>query len=59
MTDNETKLTALYQQMEALAKKLDELNPEETKVEDIDNMIALLEDVEAKCEYIRLAENNR
>lgn len=56
LNTNETKLDALYRQMEMLAKKLEALDPEETNVEDIDNMIALLEDVEAKCEQIRQSE---
>ncbi|WP_416148907.1 SE1561 family protein [Salipaludibacillus sp. HK11] len=50
----QTKLDSLHDRMENLVELLDSLDPEKTGVEDIDRIIALLDDLEAQCIKHRL-----
>ncbi|MFC7322860.1 SE1561 family protein [Halobacillus campisalis] len=47
MTQQE-KLSDLKLRLNAFIKRLDDMEPEETSVEDIDELIKMLEDVEKK-----------
>ncbi|MCP3030193.1 hypothetical protein LF817_02425 [Halobacillus sp. A1] len=47
MTQQE-KLSDLKLRLNAFIKRLDDMDPEETSVEDIDELIKILEDVEKK-----------
>ncbi|PYZ92388.1 hypothetical protein CR194_16295 [Salipaludibacillus keqinensis] len=49
-----TKLEVLHQRMENLVESLDSLDPEKTGIEDIDRIIAMLDDLENQCKQYRL-----
>ncbi|MCE7792094.1 hypothetical protein K8O68_06615 [Salipaludibacillus sp. CUR1] len=49
----QTKLDALHQRMENLVEILDSLDPEKTGIEDIDRIIAMLDDLEKQCQQYR------
>ncbi|MFQ3546180.1 SE1561 family protein [Halobacillus rhizosphaerae] len=44
------KLTDLKTRLSEFMNKLDQMNPEETSVEDIDRLILMLEDLERKMD---------
>ncbi|SDN74010.1 SE1561 family protein [Alkalicoccus daliensis] len=51
--DKQVKLQTLHERMETLVNVLDTLDPEQTKVEDIDRIINMLDELEAQCQQYR------
>ncbi|ADU29083.1 SE1561 family protein [Evansella cellulosilytica] len=47
------KLSLLHERMEHLVAMLDSIDPEKAGVEDIDRIIAMLDELEAKCQQYR------
>ncbi|MGO4889801.1 SE1561 family protein [Anaerobacillus sp. MEB173] len=48
-----SQMSDLYSQMDGLLTMLDTINPEEAGVEEIDRIIAMLDDLENKCREVR------
>lgn len=49
----EGKLKQLHDRMEVLSEMLDDLDPEKTEVEDIDQLLQMLDDLEKQCQRYR------
>ncbi|UTR13979.1 hypothetical protein MM221_15380 [Salipaludibacillus sp. LMS25] len=47
------KLEVLHERMENLVQLLDSLDPEKTGIDDIDRLIAMLDDLENQCKQYR------
>ncbi|WLR54222.1 SE1561 family protein [Mesobacillus subterraneus] len=49
INDKNTQVVFLKQRLDMFAELLEAINPEETELEDIDRMIQIVEEMDAKC----------
>ncbi|MDQ0253953.1 hypothetical protein J2S74_001326 [Evansella vedderi] len=49
----EEKMNRLHERMDQIVMMLDAIDPEKAGVEDIDQLIAMLDEIEAKCKEYR------
>nr|WP_090884583.1 SE1561 family protein [Evansella caseinilytica] len=56
---NGGKLGLLHQRMDNVVQLLDSIDPEKAGVEEIDQIIAMLDELEAKCKQYRREMENK
>lgn len=49
MMEQENKVIVLKERLSSFMQVVDAMNPEEVKVEDVDRLLAILEDLEQQC----------
>lgn len=49
MMEKENKVIVLKERLSSFMQVVDAMNPEEVKVEDVDRLLAILEDLEQQC----------
>ncbi|MDX8361550.1 MULTISPECIES: SE1561 family protein [Bacillaceae] len=50
---NHSQIIYLKDRLNMFLETIDSLDPEETKLEDIDRLIQMIDDIEDKCEQIK------
>ncbi|MBU9722892.1 MULTISPECIES: SE1561 family protein [Bacillaceae] len=53
----EDKMSLLHQRMDHLMTVLDSIDPEKAGVDEIDRIIAMLDEIETKCRQLREINN--
>ncbi|MEK4031079.1 MULTISPECIES: SE1561 family protein [Bacillaceae] len=51
--DKESQISYLKQRLNMFMEVLDAIEPEETKIEDIDRLLEMIDDIEEKCEQFK------
>lgn len=51
--DKESQISYLKQRLNIFMEVLDAIEPEETKLEDIDRLLEMIDDIEEKCEQFK------
>ncbi|GLY11533.1 SE1561 family protein [Bacillus badius] len=51
--DKESQISYLKQRLNMFMEVLDAIEPEETKLEDIDRLLEMIDDIEEKCEQFK------
>jgi hypothetical protein len=56
MLDKNMQVNFLKQRLNMFLETLDEINPEDTDLEDIDRLIEMVDELEAKCQELKQRE---
>ncbi|WP_064094174.1 SE1561 family protein [Rossellomorea aquimaris] len=56
VNDKDSQVTYLKQRLNLFVDVLDSIDPEQADVEDIDRLIAMIDDIEVKCEQFKKSE---
>lgn len=51
--DKDSQIGYLKQRLNMFMEVLDAIEPEETKIEDIDRLLQMIDDIEEKCEQFK------
>ncbi len=54
--DKDSQVSYLKQRLNLFVDVLDSIDPEQADVEDIDRLIAMIDDIEVKCEQFKKSE---
>lgn len=53
IADKDSQINYLKQRLNIFMEVLDAIDPEETKLEDIDRLLQMIDDIEEKCEQFK------
>ncbi|TMU85027.1 hypothetical protein FGG79_14100 [Bacillus sp. BHET2] len=56
INDNNSQVSYLKQRLNLFVDVLDSIDPEQTDIDDIDRLIAMIDDIEVKCEQFKKSE---
>lgn len=56
VNDKDTQVSYLKQRLNLFVDVLDSIDPEQADIDDIDRLIAMIDDIEVKCEQFKKSE---
>ena len=56
INDKDSQVSYLKQRLNLFVDVLDSIDPEEADIDDIDRLIAMIDDIEVKCEQFKKSE---
>lgn len=56
INDKDSQVSYLKQRLNLFVDVLDSIDPEQADIEDIDRLIAMIDDIEVKCEQFKKSE---
>ncbi len=56
INDNDSQVSYLKQRLNLFVDVLDSIDPEQADIDDIDRLIAMIDDIEVKCEQFKKSE---
>ncbi|WP_341357373.1 SE1561 family protein [Rossellomorea sp. y25] len=56
ISDKDSQVSYLKQRLNLFVDVLDSIDPEQADIDDIDRLIAMIDDIEVKCEQFKKSE---